>query len=449
MTIDGARSRRLLSVTALVACLLAAGPRFSTTADSQQSVFRSGVDLVAVDVQVVDRDGHPIGNLAANNFHVWINGQERKVVSADHVEYPLASARSITQLGPDAPNVILRSDVPQITGRVIVIAIDEMSFTAQALPAVNQTIRKFIASLPPDDVVATYPYPFGTGRVDLTHFHTAAGVQLGKIQGLRPTMPTSEFSLTTSEAIDIFANDSSVESAVYERECLVPSKGQCFDKDSGTVASGGAQGSCSRRIKAIADEFVGTMESVSAISFAGLRDLLQSLPVLSGPKTVVLISAGLTASDRAGGRPDVQGMMTQAGKLAAAADASLYVLHFDTHFTDAGAASAAAMQVNPCQSRMSNGITHESRDADLESYGLQRVAAEAGGDYIRIQAGTGEIALNRVLTETSAYYLLGVQPEPVDRDGRAHFIRVQTVGVKGASLRARKEVTIPRGTNGG
>ena len=54
-------------------------------------------------------------------------------------------------------------------------------------------------------------------------------------------------------------------------------------------------------------------------------------------------------------------------------------------------------------------------------------------------------AFNRVLRETGAYYLLGVEPDSTDADGRAHFLRVN-VSQKGVTVRVRTEILIPRRT---
>jgi hypothetical protein len=55
-------------------------------------VFRSGVELVAVDVQVVDRDGHPTISLGPEQFDVSIDGRRRLVISADLVRYAQSAA---------------------------------------------------------------------------------------------------------------------------------------------------------------------------------------------------------------------------------------------------------------------------------------------------------------------------------------------------------------------
>jgi hypothetical protein len=113
--------------------------------------------------------------------------------------------------------------------------------------------------------------------------------------------------------------------------------------------------------------------------------------------------------------------------------------------TDAGLSSATAGLPDAPNTpiRATDRFLSQTRDSQLTALGLQRLAGEAGGSYIHIAAGSGDIAFDRVLKETSAYYLLGVQPESVDRDGRLHYIRVK-VDSKGATVRARTQVTIPK-----
>jgi VWFA-related protein len=402
---------------------------------AQQPIFRSKVDLVAVDTQVIDRDGAPITTLASKNFQVWINNQPRKVVSADLIQYPLTVARSILPSFFEEPDLV-RPDVPEVKGRVIVLVVDEMSFSAQALPMMIKTAKTFLSTLPPDDVVGLYAYPFGPARLDLTHYHNTVAVALNRLHG-------GEFVMSPSEAIDISSNETFTYNSVFERECMVTRR-------PGDTQTPNAQGcvvaddNCGHRLRAEADAYVNWIEAQSAESFGGLRDLLQKLSLISGPKTVMLLSAGLMTADRIGARPDVKSMMTVAGKYAAAANAVVYALHADGSYMETYSANAPTTRATFCQSRPNDMYISQMRDGQLNAYGLERVAAEAGGEYFRITAGTGELFFNRVLKETSAYYLLGVQPEPIDRDGRVHFIRVKPVDVKGATVRARQQVTIPR-----
>ena len=75
--------------------------------------------------------------------------------------------------------------------------------------------------------------------------------------------------------------------------------------------------------------------------------------------------------------------------------------------------------------------------------GLERLAGGAGGALLQVEAGQEERAFQRILRETSAYYLLAVEPADEDRDGRLHPIAVKT-NVRGAEVRARTSVRIPK-----
>ena len=55
---------------------------------SQQSsqTFRSGIDVVRVDVSVLDAQRRPIRGLTANDFTVKVNGQAQPVVALSEIE---------------------------------------------------------------------------------------------------------------------------------------------------------------------------------------------------------------------------------------------------------------------------------------------------------------------------------------------------------------------------
>src|SRR4051812_6192856 len=64
------------------AVVLAAAP-----GQQQPPTFRAGIDLIAVDVQVVNRSGEPIPSIQPDRFSVTIDGRQRKVISADVVRH--------------------------------------------------------------------------------------------------------------------------------------------------------------------------------------------------------------------------------------------------------------------------------------------------------------------------------------------------------------------------
>ncbi|HSC25631.1 MAG TPA: hypothetical protein VLD67_00065 [Vicinamibacterales bacterium] len=118
------------------------------------------------------------------------------------------------------------------------------------------------------------------------------------------------------------------------------------------------------------------------------------------------------------------------GRQAAASNTNIYVLHMDSSFID-----AFSERRGPSPTLL--------RDSGSLAAGLEMVSGAAGGTLIRVQAGTGDSAFQRVLRENSAYYLLGVEPQPDDRDGEAHRIQVR-VRARGATVRSRTIVIVPR-----
>jgi len=73
---------------------------------------------------------------------------------------------------------------------------------------------------------------------------------------------------------------------------------------------------------------------------------------------------------------------------------------------------------------------------------LDQFASAAGGQRLYVPVGGGDFALDRVLRESSGYYLLGVQPEEIDRDGKPRELKVK-VNRRGATVRSRKWVLVP------
>jgi hypothetical protein len=74
---------------------------------------------------------------------------------------------------------------------------------------------------------------------------------------------------------------------------------------------------------------------------------------------------------------------------------------------------------------------------------LDQIAGASGGAFFAVVQGGGAFAFDRILTETSAYYLLGVEPAEKDRDGRAHQLHVK-VAQKDVTVRGRSWVTLPK-----
>ena len=383
--------------------------------------FRSGLDVIAVDVQVVDRNGDPVPGLGPDKFDVTINGRRRRVLSAELIE-----SRSATSLTPEERAAATAGPPVRPTlPRVIVIAIDCLSFDASASQHVIATAQRFIDRLPPTDEVGLFAYPYGP-KISPTIDHPTVRSSLLTVQGQRD-LPSHQFHLRPSEIVDLsgvahfgVSNQNALLQSVVTRECGDP-----------------IEATCEQRLML---EITGAALYYEGQGNAGLgmlRSLLEQLSVLNGRKTLVLISAGMMASDIPGGRPDIGELGILVGKEAARSNTSIYTLFLDTSTIDRFQAQVRGSDKN---------LQSETRDSEVLGRWLDHFSGAAGGALFQVQVGAGEYAFDRVLREISAYYMLGVEPSEEDRDGRAHEIKV-TTNQKNLVMRGSRWIVIPkRGT---
>ncbi|MCC7009189.1 MAG: VWA domain-containing protein [Acidobacteria bacterium] len=166
-----ATAGRTAAAVVLFAAALSAA-RQNLPAQDPSSTFRSGVDLIQLDVSVLDRNRHPVTDLTAADFVVRVDGQPRPVVAFKAVTLPPPlpppSAPWMRDVAPD----VATNRHP--AGRAIVILIDDNTvapMSSQAGPSfwmrkARATARRVVDELGPDDVAAV---------VFTSNNHTAQG----------------------------------------------------------------------------------------------------------------------------------------------------------------------------------------------------------------------------------------------------------------------------------
>ena len=390
---------------------------------AQQQRFRSGIDVIAVDVQVVDGNGHPITGFDPEDFEVSIQGRRRRVASVDLLQFNqrTGNARK-SQENPPVAMVTPTSDGATADGRVYLLAIDTMSFIPAATRPVTAAARTFVESLNSNDLVGLLPFPMD-GVTDLTTDHAAVIAALDRVVGTRASTP-GDCRLNPSDIIDFTS----------------PRAGDGTMKPDPLIA---------RRISEVAATAGPTCrpvqearmlalmeESEIAQRLQSLRSALVALADHPQPKTIVLVSAGIISADRTGGRPDIGldiGRMV--GQEAARANATIYTLWVDQLRRDHASAATRGLPRTTDQYQ---------RDAMLVSAPLDRITAATGGVMLNVMQGGGEFAFDRILRETSARYLLGVEPDEADRDGKPRTLTVRVKDLaRGAAVRARSWVVVP------
>lgn len=369
-------------------------------AQPPRPTFSASVDIVSVDVNVIDRNGRPVRNLAPGDFTLTVDGRPRKI----------ASAQFISVTAPDSPAAPApthyTSNLTATNGRLIVIVADRGSIAPLRSKDVFAAAARFVDRLAPADRVALFSIPSGPA-VDFTTDHDSVVSALMRTDGQANPGPGNK-NIGVAEALGFERRNPIVTEAAYYRECgSAPGRG-----------GGGAEYLlCVQLVREEANIVAAYARERAQNTLAGLRTILERLGSGDTPKTVVLISEGLVID---GERFAAMGL----DKALAATHATIYALKPEPPETDAS-------QQRAPQNR--------ARDRAVYEDGLITVARAGGGDMFRIIADP-DFAFERLSAELSGYYLLGFEPEASDRDGRVHSIQV-SVNRPDVAIRARPQFT--------
>ena len=389
------------------------------------------MDVVAVDVQVVDRDGSPISTLGRDDFEVTIDGRQRRIVSAAFMTNAQTAPHGVTPLTADAA-----------AGRPVILAVDVASFDAAENVRVMQAARGFVGQLPPSVEVGVVTLaPQGPG-LDPTLDRARVRRTLDAVVGQQQQM-NGQFNLSSSEIIDIIAESGrqgtvtamtaqNAAAAATARGAPVPiATDTVLQRVQARECQRSGDLACGEAIMHEARMLAQHLEARAEESLNGIKALLGALRRYPGRKTVVVLSGGIAISDRPGGRIDMGNQAKILGEQAAHANTTIYAVYVDTGFSQAYAAQSR---------RMRNAVSLE-RERTLAGKMLDEFAGASGGTMFQDLVGAGDTPLARILRETSAYYLLGVEPASSDRDGRARRLRVKA-SVRGATVRSRQWVVM-------
>jgi VWFA-related protein len=450
-------------VAAMAAALSLCGAdvlRAQQTGD-QVPAFRSGVELVTVDVGVLDKQGEPLRGLDPADFVVTVGGQRRRVVTAEFID--AAAARP--DAAPRQDLVPVSSNEGAGVGRLFVFIVDQNTLESGEARRVASAASRLLATLTFVDRSALMLLPTGP-NVGFTWAHDRVRDALQRVVGLGSPVHEWEFG-SLSEARDIANRNLMALRTVGQRECggalsasaagqdpigsrpgstappgggpAQPSGGAPSGDDtggSGTAPPGSAQpagggsrsprdgglggpfglDACMRNIQMQADWTWRGAQMTSLASLTALRHVLEQLGRIPGDKTVILISGGWPLDDR-----DQTSWLAPVATDAAAARATLFTL-----FAPGTPASVSRRVIS----------STPTADRHLHLWPLETLAAMTGGGSFRADTGAEHI-FERLGRELAGYYRIGVEKEPGDADGRARRMKVQ-VSRGAATVRARE-----------
>lgn len=153
-------TKLLLLATLVPACLLA-------QAQTDRPAFRSGVDIVQIDVSVLDGKRQPVRGLTSADFTVLEDGKPRPIVAFTPVELPARTAASNATAAPwtrDIAPDVATNDIPA-EGRLVVIVFD-WSIRFDDTPLARKIATETVNSLGPGDQASViFTSEFGNAGV--------------------------------------------------------------------------------------------------------------------------------------------------------------------------------------------------------------------------------------------------------------------------------------------
>ena len=379
-------------------CVLC-GSFFSLSAQQQpppKPSFQSSVEVTSLDVSVVDDKGKPLVNLTPADFNVRIDGSPRRVVTAEWVPL-IGEAGAASPAPPDGYS----TNESSTGGRLIVIAVDQPNIRFGGAIAIARAANAFIDQLPPSDRVAVAGIGVGAPSTTFTSDRARVKQAISRMVGQKAPQLRSEHNISLVEALAV-ANGGSTD-AIVSRECAGLSRQEAE--------------ACRFEVEMEAQEKGRNANVEGDESVHALTALFAALRAIDAPKTLIFISEGFVASENTG-------RIVELGVQAAAARTSLYALRLDSQlFVDVSSARAPFNAFG---------------DRQAQSEGLDLLAGAARGALFNV-TGTGAVLFDRIASELSGYYLLGVESETRDKDGKPHPIRVD-VPRKGAIVRSRRQM---------
>jgi VWFA-related protein len=441
-----------LAAAIATGALLGSGPLlWAQRADREQiPAFRSGVELVTVDVGVVEKSGEPVRGLEPSDFVVSVGGEPRRVVSAEFVDTAAVTA----DLTPRPGVVPVSTNDGAGVGRLFAFVVDQNTIDAGGLRHITSAADTVFRQLTFSDRSALIVMPLGP-NVGFTWAHDRVQEALQRVFG-RSSPATSEFA-SLAEARDIANRQSFALRNAGLRYCggdsimaggggtsapTAPSgSGSTPSGGSGAPSGGGTGGSgtqgggqsagaaavanmpgafgmdrCVREIQMQAETAWREAHVTSMTSLGALRQVLAALARVPGDKTVVLISGGWPMEDH-----EQTSLLAALASDAAAARATVFTVFSPV---SSFAVSRRTISATP------------GEDQHLHLRPLETLAAMTGGSLLRAEVNASA-AFGRLARELSGYYRLGIERAPGDLGEHGRRLKIQ-VPRNGVSVRARE-----------
>jgi VWFA-related protein len=392
---------RVLVLTALCLCTVFSqiSAQSQKPAQPQQQpddVIRVNTELVQTDVMVFDKQGHFVEGLRREQFELSVDGKPQPISFFEQVK--AGSSKEQAQLASISGNSAAEKTTANDTrGRTIVFFIDDLHLALDSLGRTRKMLSQFIDNeMNENDRVAIASTSGDIGFLqqftdNKSVLRAAAGRLTHHPYNVRDmtdvTTPMTEYMALTIERKD----DPGVLS-FYIDQCLSDAYPLRYTR-----------AACEVQVKSRARLILLQAASVILNTYDSLESLMRSSAQMSGRKLVFFISDGFLL-DTGPRNVDPRGKLSQITDAALRAGVVIYTIDARGLFT--GQLDATNNVPFDRQNRLESTSLREgvaSQDA------MNALAGDTGGRALRNQ-NYFDRWVNKVLDETSNYYLLAWRP---------------------------------------
>jgi VWFA-related protein len=404
------------SIALVIAC---AAMSLDTAAYTQQvPTFRSGVEIITLEVTVVDKDGKPVKGLKADDFVVTLEGDKRPVRTVDYLEFGGG-----TELGPEPARRQTSNTERVETGpgkRLLMLLIDDLSFRPGPAKQLGLAGERMLASLGPLDSVGVMTTSGAEPMLNPTTDRAAVVAALKKILGKNDD-GTPPFYIAVQEAVEIEMSASATDPAmsgrpgdtlekVASRECpLAGFDGQMYE-------------TCKRMIVSSSRNMARNIVHRAASQMSAYRVAIDVIRPFQGHKVLMALSAGVATN------ADVSKLATMLDPIMQAAAAAGVRFYSMTDIPE---------MVNMAEASSFERERARREEGSFLFSGVQTIASAAGGEAFRVIGQPDRLA-ERIVHETSALYRIGVE-SPVLQDKKQYLNAKVTMKPSGLTVRVNKK----------
>ena len=405
-------------------------------APQSDDVLRISTDLVQTAFTVVDKSGRFVEGLDRAQFELTVDGKPRpisffeRVTAGSDREAQLAVRRE-----PGAAPAKMPAIPPSVRGRIIVFFIDDLHLSPDSMNRTKQMLRRFLDSeMGSKDSVAITS---ASGQIGfLQQFTNNKQVLDAAMARLNPRpydvrgYGTGSTKMTEYLALNIDSSkgDDKV-MQFYIEECLKQSKPP-RNSPAYSQLIAALRLTCETQVKNSARAVLMQAGSITQNTYASLESLMRSSAKAPGRKLAFFVSDGFLM-DTGDHGPGLRDKLDRIIDAATRAGVVVYAI-------DARGLGAAMVDATNSKPTDGNGRIDMAMVGEVEAYqdAMNALAGDTGGRALRNQ-NYFDRWVEKVLDETSNYYLLAWRPDKEEEKGtKFRHVKVTIAGRPDLIVRA-------------